>query len=195
MWINIIINYIDKNGRNALYYLRGGKDDSKIIELLVEKGIEVNRKDKDENTPLHYLILNTNKIQLIYDLIEIGGANFMIKNKEGKNSLILINEKFIERNNTNNTINDFENLKPLIKLIKNKLSIKLCPSNKLNDNNSELENNSQLNNSNLIKLSSLSTTSTNTNTNSNSNSNSNSNNENNNIEDNPNYNIFVKDYY
>ena len=189
------VNKSDKNGRNALYYLRGGKDDSKIIELLVEKGIEVNRKDKDENTPLHYLILNTNKIQLIYDLIEIGGANFMIKNKEGKNSLILINEKFIERNNpnnTNNTINDFENLKPLIKLIKNKLSIKLCPSNKLNDNNSELENNSQLNNSNLIKLSSLSTTSTNTNTNSNSNSNSNSNNENNNIEDNPNYNIFVK---
>ena len=186
------VNYFDKNGRNALFYLRGGKDDTKIIKLLVEKGIEVNRKDKDDNTPLHFLILNTMNIQLIYDLIEIGGANFMIKNKEDKNSLFLINEKFIERNHPNNTINNFGDLKPLIKLLKSKLSIKLYPSNKLNENNiSELDNNS-----NLIKLSSLSTTSTNTNTN----SNANSNNENS-IEDNQNMvtlknlnnlNIFVK---
>ena len=157
------VNYFDKNGRNALFFLRGGKEDNKIIELLVEKGIDVNRKDKDDNTPLNYLILNTMKIQLIYDLIEIGGADFMIKNKDGKNSLFLINEKFIERNNPNNIINDFDDIRPLIKLLKNKLSIKLYPSNKLNESNSEIENNNSiLNNSNLIKFSSLSNTSANT---------------------------------
>ena len=186
------VNYLDKNGRNALFYLRGGKEDNKIIKILVEKGIEINHKDKDENTPLNFLILNTMKIQLIYDLIEIGGANFMIKNKDGKNSLFLINEKFIERNHPNNTINDFDDLKPLIKLLKNKLSIKLYPSNKLNENNnSELDNNSNLN-----KISSLSTTSTNTNTNSNSNSNNENNNEDNqnmvSLTNLNNLNVFVK---
>ena len=34
---HLSINYIDKNGRNALFYLKGGNDDKKIIELLVKK--------------------------------------------------------------------------------------------------------------------------------------------------------------
>ena len=155
------VNYFDKNGRNALFYLNGGNDDKKIIELLVEKGIDVNKKDKDENTPLNYLIINTKKVQLIQDLIEVGKANFMIKNKEGKNSLDLINDTFIQRNN-NSIINNFEEIKPLIKLLKNKLSINLFPSNKFNENNSNSEqNNFLINNSNIVKFSSsLSTTST-----------------------------------
>ena len=153
------VNYFDKNGRNALFYLNGGSDDKKIIELLVEKGIDVNKKDKDENTPLNFLIVNTKNVQLIQDLIEVGKANFMIKNKEGKNGLDLINDTFIQRNN-NNIINNFDEIKPLIKLLKNKLSIKLFPSNKFNENDSE-KNNSLINNNNLIKFSSsLSTTST-----------------------------------
>ena len=156
------VNYYDKSGKNALFYLRGGDDDKQIIKLLLRKGIDINRKDKEENTALHYLILNTNSAKLIYDLIEEGGANFMIKNKQGKSGLDLINEKFIQRINCDNLINDFEYIKPLIKLLKNNLSIKLYPSNKLNENNYEIDNNNfnHLNNNNLIKLSSLSTTST-----------------------------------
>ena len=98
-------------------------------------------------------------LKKIQDLIEVGKANFMIKNKEGKNGLDLINDTFIQRNN-NNIINNFDEIKPLIKLLKNKLSIKLFPSNKFNENDSE-KNNSLINNNNLIKFSSsLSTTST-----------------------------------
>jgi len=176
------VNYYDKNRRNALFYLKGGKEDGEIIRLLVEKKIDVNWRDKDDNTALHYLILNTKKIKLIYDLIDIGEANFMIKNKEGKNCMDLIKEKWIVRNSPNNLYN-FEDLKPLIQLLKNKLSIKLYPS-KLNENNNEIDINNNSNNfrfnnnNNLIKLSSLSTMSSthnsnNSETNSNSNSNSN----------------------
>ena len=157
------VNYYDKNGRNALFYLRGGKDDIQILDLLIKKGIDINKKDKDENNALHILILKTNNIKLICNLIEEGGANFMIKNKQGKTGLDLINEKYIQRINYNNIINDFKDIRPLIKLLKKKLSIKLYPSNKLIDNNFELDKNSNyntFNNNNLIKLSSLSTSST-----------------------------------
>ena len=180
------VNYYDKNKRNALFYLKGGKEDGEIIRLLVEKKIDINWRDKDDNTALNFLILNTKKIKLIYDLIEIGGANFMIKNKEGKNGMDLIKEKWIVRNSPNNLYN-FEDLKPLIQLLKNKLSIKLYPS-KLKENNNEIDFNSSNNNfrfnnnNNLIKLSSLSTiNSTHNSNNSETNSNSNSNEDNCNV--------------
>ena len=185
---HLSINYIDKNGRNALFYLKGGNDDKKIIELLVKKGIEINRRDKDDNTPLYFIILNIMKGQLIYDMIETGGADFMTKNKDGKNGLDLINDILIVRKNQNNLINNFADLKPLIKLLKNKLSIKLYSSNKLNDNNSETDytdNNSRdnnNNNNNLIKLSSLSSVK----------SINNANNEDENNNEGDSHNIFVK---
>ena len=190
------INYIDKNGRNALFYLKGGMDDKKILELLIKKGIEINKRDKDDNTPLNYIIIHTKKLQLIYDLIEIGGANFMIKNKDGKNGLDLINDIMIVRKNQNNLINNFEDLKPLIKILQNKLSIKLFSSNKLNENNSETscssgDNNKINNNNNLIKLSSLSSIKSSNNSNNTDNENDNGNNNKNNTNIN-NHNIFVK---
>ena len=190
------INYIDKNGRNALFYLKGGMDDKKILELLIKKGIEINKRDKDDNTPLNYIIIHTKKLHLIYDLIEIGGANFMIKNKDGKNALDLIKDIMIVRKNQTNLINNFEDLKPLIKILQNKLSIKLFSSNKLNENNSETscssgDNNKINNNNNLIKLSSLSSIKSSNNSNNTDNENDNGNNNNNNTNIN-NHNIFVK---
>ena len=161
------VNYYDKNGRNALFYLRGGNDDIQILDLLIKKGIDINKKDKDDNTALHILLLKTYNIKLISKLIKEGGANFMIKNKQGKTGLDLINEKYIQRINYNNIINDFEDIRKLIELLKQKLSIKSYPSNNLIDNNLETDNNNNYNrfnnNNNLIKLSSLSTSSTTTN--------------------------------
>ena len=123
------VNYYDKNGRNALFYLRGGNDDIQILDLLIKKGIDINKKDKDDNTALHILLLKTYNIKLISKLIKEGGANFMIKNKQGKTGLDLINEKYIQRINYNNIINDFEDIRKLIELLKQKLSIKSYPSN------------------------------------------------------------------
>ena len=33
------VNYYDKSGKNALFYLRGGDDDKQIMKLLLRKGI------------------------------------------------------------------------------------------------------------------------------------------------------------
>ena len=117
------INYCDRNGRNCLFYLKGGNDDKKIIEYLVNKDIETNRRDKEENTVLNFLLINTNNVQLIYDYISLASPLFTIKNTQGKNSLDLITEKWIVRKNNNN-LASFDDVKKLINLVKDKLSIK-----------------------------------------------------------------------
>ena len=151
------INYCDKNGRNCLFYLKGANDDIKIIQYLVNKDIEVNRRDIEENTVLNHLILNTDNVKLIYDFINIANPAFNTKNKQGKHSLDLINEKWIVRKNNNNLTN-FEDIKKLIQLIQNKLSPKR------NNNKSYLNNGNSINisNNNLIKLSTLTTMNTET---------------------------------
>ena len=179
----INVNYIDKNGRNCLFYLKGGENDDKIIEYLVNKGIEVNRRDREENSVLSHLIINTDSIKLLYDFINIASPIFTIKNKQGKNSLDLINEKKILRKNNDNLVN-FDDIKNLINLIKKKLSIKLYPSNKIyeiqNSTSQNNSNNSNSNNNNLIKLSSLTT------------SNTEQSHQNNNIDNQNNHNIYIK---
>ena len=151
------INYCDKNGRNCLFYLKGANDDIKIIQYLVNKDIEVNRRDIEENTVLNHLILNTDNVKLIYDFINIANPAFNTKNKQGKHSLDLINEKWIVRKNNNNLAN-FEDIKKLIQLIQNKLSPKR------NNNKSYINNGNSINisNNNLIKLSTLTTMNTET---------------------------------
>ena len=91
--IKLDVNYLDMRNRNALFYLKGATEDKKIIEMLVEKGINVNQRDRDGNTALHHAIINIGKKQLIYDLIDVGNVNFMIKNNQNCNSLELINKK------------------------------------------------------------------------------------------------------
>ena len=126
--IKLDVNYLDMRNRNALFYLRGASEDKKIIEMLVEKGINVNQRDRDGNTALHNAIINIGKKQLIYDLIDVGNVNFMIKNNQNCNSLELINQKWISKKNINyNKYNiiDYNDIKEIIELIKNKLSVKL----------------------------------------------------------------------
>ena len=155
------INYCDKGGRNCLFYLKGGSEDYNIIEYLVNKDIEINRRDKEENTVLNYLIINTNNIKLIYDFIFLASPIFTIKNQQGKNSFDLINEKWVVRKN-NNIITNYEEIKKLVNLVQNKLSIKKNTkkhsSDNLNINNPA--DNININNNNLIKLSSVTTMNT-----------------------------------
>ena len=158
------INYCDRNGRNCLFYLKGGNDDKKIIEYLVNKDIETNRRDKEENTVLNFLLINTNNVQLIYDYISLASPLLTIKNTQGKNSLDLITEKWIVRKNNNN-LASFDDVKKLINLVKDKLSIKnknlhnaYNTNININNNNNKLQEN--INNNNLIKLSSLTTMNT-----------------------------------
>ena len=137
---NCDVNALDHYKRNALFYLNGGSNDNNLISALVEKGINVNQQDKIEgNTPLHYLILN-DKEKTAISLIDIGNANFMIKNKNDKSALELMKEKWVD--NRNNTSND---VKKIINLINNKLSL----GNSENENKKSVENN---NNNNESKI-------------------------------------------
>ena len=160
---NLNINYCDKNGRNCLFYLKGVNDDSNIIQYLINKDIEINRRDNDENTVLNHLILNADNVKLIYDFIKLASPMLTIKNKYGKTSLDLINEKWIVRKN-NNILANYEDIKNLIQLVLNKLSIKRNNNksyiniNNINNNSINIVNN----NNNLIKLSTLTTMNTET---------------------------------
>ena len=141
--IKLDVNYLDINKRNALFYLRGGNDDKKIIELLVKKGINVNAIDIDGNTPLHNAILNVGKIQLISNLIEIGNSNFMIKNNQNYNCLELLTHKFISRKNKSdnkNVVSDYIEIKEMIEIIKEKLSIKTLKNSKILNNMTVADN-------------------------------------------------------
>ena len=156
------INYCDKSGKNCLFYLKGGLDDYKIIEYLVKKDIEVNRRDKEENTVLNYLLMNTYDVKLIYDFIYLASPMFNIKNQQGKNSLDLINEKWVVRKN-NNILTNYDDIKKLINLIKIKLSSYNKTKNLNNFNNKINENvlnNINTKDNNLIKISSLTTMNT-----------------------------------
>ena len=156
------INYCDKSGKNCLFYLKGGQDDYKIIEYLVKKDVEVNRRDKEENTVLNYLVMNTFNVKLIYDFIYLASPMFNIKNQQGKNSLDLINEKWVVRKN-NNILTNYDDIKKLINLIKIKLSSYNKTKNLNNFNNKINENvlnNINKKDNNLIKISSLTTMNT-----------------------------------
>ena len=137
--IKLDVNYLDMKKRNALFYLKGGSEDKKIIELLIEKGININQRDIEGNTPLHHALINNLKKEFIYYLIDIGNANFMIKNNQNNNCIELINQKWISKNNLNyhkSNLIDFKDIKDIIELLKRKLSIKLYENPIiLNDNN------------------------------------------------------------
>ena len=155
--IKLDVNYLDIRKRNALFYLKGEKEDKKIIELLVEKGVNVNQRDIDGNTALHNAIINIGKRQLVYDLIKIGNANFMIKNNHNLNSLEYINLKWISKKNINyNKYNivEYTEIKELIELINRKLSIILY-GQPISVKNSENNNNSCFDINNLIKFPSI----------------------------------------
>ena len=153
--IELDVNYEDTMKRNSLFYLKGGDNDRNIIEFLAKKGINMNHKDNDGNTALHYFAINNANIKIIYNLIDIGNANFMIKNKKNITSLELINLNLISKKNidTNNKANifNFIEINKLIQLIKNKLSLQSINSN----SQKNTENNFSPQSQNLFKIPSI----------------------------------------
>ena len=141
------VNFLDQYKRNALFYLNDGSNDSELISTLVEKGINVNQKDNIEgNTPLHHLILN-DKEKSAYSLINIGNANFVIKNKNDKCALELIIEKWVNNRNVSSS-----EVKKIIKLINQKMSFGNNENKNNNLNNEKLKFYNLLDENNLVKL-------------------------------------------
>ena len=153
---NCEVNFLDHLGRNALFYLNNGCHDNDIISTLINIGININQQDDFErNTALHHLILNDKEKSAIA-LIDIGNANFMIKNKNDKCALELLTEKWINNRNINNS-ND---IKKIIKLINERLTIENDNKNITDNNNINIDNSKEdknknynvLDENNLIKL-------------------------------------------
>ena len=76
---------------------------SEISEILINKGIDINAKDKDGNTPLIYSFKNVHRriIKLLIDK----GADVTAKNKDGKDPL---------------SLTESQNLKDIVELINSK---------------------------------------------------------------------------
>ena len=141
------VNFLDQHKRNALFYLNDGSNDSELISTLIEKGINVNQQDKIEgNTPLHHLILN-HKEKSAFFLINIGNANFVIKNKNDKCALELIIEKWVNNRNVN-----LSEVKKIIKLINQKLSFGDNENKNKNLNSEKLKFYNLLDENNLVKI-------------------------------------------
>ena len=146
--IPLDVNKLDAKGRNALFYLKGGSEDKKIIELLLQKNIDINCKDIFGNTALHNAILLKNvKENLIYDLIDVANMNLFIKNKDEQNCLDLLAKKW--ENKVNNNFNDMQKI---VNLIKNKLSFQKGKIFNENNNNDNENQEKIISNKNLIKF-------------------------------------------
>ena len=144
---NCNVNFLDQYNRNALFYLNDGSNDSELISILIEKGINVNQQDNIErNTALHHLILN-NKEKSAFSLINIGNANFIIKNKKDKCPLELIIEKWVNDKNVN-----YNEVKKIIKLINQKMSFDNNENKNKKLNNEKLKFYNLLDENNLVKL-------------------------------------------
>ena len=157
--IELNLNYEDTMGRNALFYLKGVADDKNIIDLLVKKKIDINHKDKEGNTALHNALINNANIEFINNLIDIGNADFMIKNKKNKSSLELINLNLISKKNMDNNsikvnIFNFQEVNKLIQIIKKKLSIQTTPN--ISQKSNDLNLSSQIQMPNFFKFPSIS---------------------------------------
>lgn len=72
-----IISLLEKSGLQmsldgSLLHKAFRKDDEELLNLLIEKGIDINAKDKDGNTILHYAAMQAKDIELVEGLIAKG---------------------------------------------------------------------------------------------------------------------------
>lgn len=77
--------YTDRNGNNLLVYLL--TDDDKMLQLLVDSGIDINHQDNNGNTALHHAVLDY-RINSFRVLLK-HGARTDIKNQNKKTALDL----------------------------------------------------------------------------------------------------------
>src|SRR6056297_1729302 len=112
----------DLNGANAMHYVAKKSYGDELAKLLIEKGININKKNNEGMTPLHIAAINED-YPLLYVLLQ-NHAKINITNNEGKTAADTASEKgfdqlaqLIEQKKTDELFikANYRNDRPLIK--------------------------------------------------------------------------------
>lgn len=89
-----ILSSVDNKGRSPLHIAIEEKSPEAIVQILVKKEAELDKKDMEGNTPLHYALNNGN-----YGAAKVivnAGADIFIRNKDGMSPLYIAMSKGTE---------------------------------------------------------------------------------------------------
>jgi ankyrin repeat protein len=90
----------NENEQAFLIICKMGKpdsDNSDLVDYYINKKVDVNCKDSDGNTPLHFAAKNNNKI--VFEKLINAGAKTDIRNNEGERAIDISLLKCCEENN------------------------------------------------------------------------------------------------
>lgn len=76
------------NGKNLFLRVVGNEPKKEIVEYFVKRGVDVNYRDNDGNSPLLIMALNSCDVEAVKILVE-AGADINTENREGNTALLI----------------------------------------------------------------------------------------------------------
>lgn len=144
---NCNVNYKDNYQKNCLYYFNEGKNDNEILRMLIKQGVDMNCRDFEGNTALHYMLTKEGKEKTILSLLEVASIEqLQTVNSKNKSVLEMIVEKYTGKSELKKM---FECVKKKIKITKPEESDK-----DNNETNGTFINNIETNEDVMFRLSS-----------------------------------------
>ena len=138
------VNYKDNYQKNCLYYFKGGKNDNEILKMLINQGVDINCRDYEGNTVLHYMLTKEGKEKTIYALLDVAYIEqLQTVNSKNKSVLEMIVEKYSGKSE----------LKKMFECIKKKINI-VKQDEIENETNNTFISNIETNEDVMFKLSS-----------------------------------------
>ena len=110
------VNYKDSYQKNCLYYFNGGSNDNEILKILIKEGVDMNCRDFEGNTALHYMLKKEGKEKTILALLEVVSIEqLQTVNSKNKSILEMIIEKYTGKSDLNKM---FECIKKKLNIVK-----------------------------------------------------------------------------
>ena len=110
------VNYKDSYQKNCLYYFNGGSNDNEILKILIKEGVDMNCRDFEGNTALHYMLKKEGKEKTVLALLEVVSIEqLQTVNSKNKSVLEMIIEKYTGKSDLNKM---FECIKKKLNIVK-----------------------------------------------------------------------------